>query len=317
MSENDKTCWIITEGMAGTENQCLGLAEALGVTPVLKRIKLRSPWKQLSPWLRFGHQYALTEDSSRLDPPYPDILIASGRKSVGPALHVKKMSSDRTFLVQIQNPFVNPKHFDLVVTPEHDSIQGGNVITVAGALHRVTQDKINAAKKTFAPVLEKLPQPRVAVLIGGNSKSHRMTADVTHKLITHLKSLKAGLMVTTSRRTGTENTRTLRHSLEGSNTYFWDSEGENPYFALLGFADYIIVTEDSISMTTEALSTGKPVYTFALEGNARRHNMFHKMLQEKGYTKLFTGTLEKWSYPPLHDTMRIAQEIKKRLKLKG
>lgn len=317
MSERTITCWIITEGKAGTENQCLGLAEALDVTPVLKHFKLRFPWRQLSPWLGFGHQYALTADSPRLDPPYPDLLIASGRKSIGLALHVKKMSGGKTFLVQILDPFVNPKLFDLVVVPEHDPVRGDNVLTIAGALHRVTQEKIDAAKKLFAPVLDKLPHPRVAMMIGGNSKWHRMTPEITKNLTDQLLSLKAGLMVTVSRRTDAANTRTLRQALEGSNTYFWDSEGENPYFALLGFADHIIVTEDSVSMTAEALSTGKPVYTFALEGHAKRHNMFHHMLQEKGYTRAFTGVLEKWSYPPLHDTMRIAQEIKDRMKLKG
>jgi mitochondrial fission protein ELM1 len=46
------SCWVVTDGKIGMENQCLGLAESLGLTPVVKRIKLRSPWKQLTPYLR-------------------------------------------------------------------------------------------------------------------------------------------------------------------------------------------------------------------------------------------------------------------------
>ena len=46
-------CWIVTEGMAGTENQCIGVAEALGVSYDVKRITLTEPWKTLSPYIGF------------------------------------------------------------------------------------------------------------------------------------------------------------------------------------------------------------------------------------------------------------------------
>lgn len=303
--------------MAGTESQCLGLAEALGMQPVVKRIRLKSPWKQLSPWLRLGDEYSLAPGSAGIGPPYPDILIASGRKSAGIALHIKKKSAGKTFLVQVQDPRISPKHFDLVIVPQHDPARGGNVLVTAGALHRVTPEKIEAGKKSFEDLLSALPSPRVAVLIGGSSKAHRMTAETTKKLTEQLLGLNAGLMITASRRTGIDNARLLRHALTGPNVYFWDGEGENPYFAFLGFADYIIVTEDSVSMTSEALSTGKPVYTAALEGGARRLGLFHEMLQKQGYTKPFAGTLENWSYSPPSDTMKAAAEIRRRMAMKG
>ena len=316
LSEQNKTCWILTEGIAGTENQCLGLAEALGLKPVVKRIKLKSPWRQLSPWLRWGHQHALAPDSDPVDPPYPDILIASGRKSIGAALHIKKKSGGKTFLVQLQDPRINPKHFDLVAASQHDPVRGDNVIVTTGALHRITPAKIAAEKEKFSAVLSALPEPRVAVLIGGNSRTHKMTPYVAGKLGGMLHRLSASLMITCSRRTGADNERMLRATLAGPRTYFWDSVGENPYFALLGFADYIIVTEDSVSMTSEALSTGKPIYIASLEGSSKRFGKFHKLLQEQGYTRPFTGELEPWSYTPPHDTLKVADEIRRRLNIK-
>ena len=316
MPESNKICWIITEGLAGTENQCLGVAEAIGVKPVVKRIKLKFPWRQLSPWLRCGHEYALAADSDPVDPPYPDILIASGRKSIGIALHIKKKSGGKTFLVQIQDPRVNPKYFDLVVVPQHDPTRGENVIVTTGALHRVTPGKIAAEKNKFMAQLNPLPAPRVAVLIGGSSKAHQMTTAATKKLTDNLRALKASLMITASRRTGADNAQLLRDSLKAPNIYFWDGTGDNPYFALLGFADYIVVTEDSVSMTSEAISTGKPVYVAALEGGGKRLSVFHKLLQEQGYTRPFTGMLETWSYTPPHDTLKVADEIRRRMKMK-
>ena len=314
LSELNKTCWILTEGLIGTENQCLGLAEALDLKPVVKRIKLKSPWRQLSPWLKWGHEHALVPNSDVIDPPYPDILIASGRKSIGAALHIKKKSGNKTFLVQVQDPRISPRHFDLVVAPQHDPVRGDNVIVTTAAMHRVTPEKIASEKEKFTAVLEPLPHPRVAVLIGGNSRAHKMTPYVAGKLGGMLHNLDASLMITCSRRTGADNERMLRATLAGPKNYFWDGTGDNPYFALLGFADYIIVTEDSVSMASEALSTGKPVYIAALEGGGKRLDRFHKLLEEQGYTRPFTGQLETWSYTPPHDTLKAADEIRRRLK---
>lgn len=317
MSESNYSCWVITEGIAGTENQCIGLTDALGVVPVIKRIKLRAPWKQLSPWLCWGHDFALTNDSDTIAPPYPDLIIASGRKSIGLALHIKKQSGGKTMLVQVQDPRISPEHFDLVIVPQHDPMRGDNVFVTTGALHRVTPQKVASEKDKFSHLLGNLPAPRVAVLIGGTSKAHRMTAAVTEKLAAQLKGLNASLMITASRRTGDENAKLLRSALNGPDVFFWDGTGGNPYFALLGWADYIIVTEDSVSMTSEALSTGKPVYTASLEGGGKRLDLFHKLLQNQGYTRPFAGVLEQWSYAPPHDTLKAADEIRRRLKLKG
>jgi mitochondrial fission protein ELM1 len=304
----------MTEGIAGTENQCLGLADALGLKPVVKCIRLAFPWRQLSPWLPF-HSTALAAGSDSIDPPYPDVLIASGRKSIGAALHIKKQSPG-TFVVQVQDPRVSTENFDLVAVPQHDPARGENVIVTTGALHRVTPEKIAAEKEKF-PFLADLPAPRVAVLIGGTSKAHRMTPEATKRLAGQLLGLKASLMITASRRTGEENARLLRETLKGPNAWFWDGTGSNPYFALLGWADYIIATEDSVSMTSEALSTGKPVYTAKLEGGAKRLDAFHKLLQEQGYTRPFAGALEPWSYKPPHDTIKVADEIRRRMENHG
>ncbi len=319
LSKFDKTCWIVTEGLAGTENQCIGVAEALGIKPVIKRIKLKFPWRQLSPWLCCGHKHALASDSDSIASPYPDILIAGGRKSIGIALHIKKASGCKTFLVQLQDPRINHRHFDLVIVPQHDHVRGSNVLVTTGALHRVTPEKLNAEKQKFKTRLNHLPSPRVAVLIGGSSKAHRMTTKNAALLSRQLLELKekygAGLMVTTSRRTGEENIRILKETLDtDENVFFWDGTGDNPYFAFLGLADHIIVTEDSVSMTSEALSTGKPVAVATLEGGARRLNLFHRMLQEQGYTKPFTGSLETWLYTPPNNMLNITAEIKRRIK---
>ena len=306
------SCWIITEGIAGTENQCLGVAEALGVEPTIKRITLRQPWKALSPYLGFEQSGSF---SPAFAPPWPDLLIASGRKSIAASRYIKKASRGKTFTVQIQDPRISPRHFDLVAVPAHDPTRGDNVLVTTAAPNRITPKRLNDARGTFQNALSLLPTPRVAVMIGGNSRAHKMTAEATRKLCGQLLNLDAGLMVTASRRTGEENSAILSENLKGENIYFWDGQGENPYFAFLAFADYIIVTADSVSMLSEAATTGKPVYMIDLEGGTERFDRFHQGLIDKGIVRRFEGALESWTYEPVNDATLIADEIKKHVKI--
>lgn len=310
-SKDNLTCWVITEGLAGTENQCLGVAEAMGVTPVIKRINLTQPWKLLSPYIGFEQKWSFTGDS--LNPPWPDIVIAGGRKAIAAARYIRKTSKGKTLSVFIQDPRIPTRNFDLVAVPHHDPARGDNVIVTDGSPNRITPEKLEAAKKEF-PEFEKVPGPRVAVLIGGSSKIYNMTSDVMENLLPLLLNLDAGLMVTTSRRTGEENAAILNKALKGTQSYIWDGEGPNPYFGMLGWADYILVTADSASMISEAASTGKPTYIIPLEGGSPRMDKFYQHLINKGAAQVFTGSLENRLYTPLKDSHKIAEEIEKLLK---
>ncbi|TNE31693.1 MAG: hypothetical protein EP349_03525 [Alphaproteobacteria bacterium] len=314
MTQRSISCWVVTEGLTGTENQCLGIADALEVSPVVKRIKLRFPWKQLSPYLRCGHQWAFDSAGDNLSPPWPDLVLASGRKSIAAALHIKQQSQGKTLVVQVQDPRIPAGLFDLVTVPQHDPTRGENVVTTTGALHRVTAAKLATEMAKF-PSLRELPQPRAAVMIGGNSKAHRLTEESAATLAARLQELSAdySLMITVSRRTPPACLAILQKALtDNDRVYFWEGSGNNPYFAFLGLADFLLVTEDSVSMTSEAISTGKPVYTIPMEGGAARVDKFHQLLQTQGYTRILPqeGKLKTWHYTPPQDTVAVAEKIK-------
>lgn len=306
MLEQKPSCWIITEGLKGTENQCLGVAEALGVIPVVKQMGLKQPWKFLSPYWGFENENTFVP---ALEPPWPDLLITSGRKSIAAARYIKKASGGKTFTAHIQDPRVAPHQFDLVALPLHDPTRGENVITTTAAPNRITEDKLDDAREAFSQFKD-IGKPRIAVLIGGNSKAHKLSESAMRKLCKQLKGLDAGLMITASRRTGAANQKILHDSLSGTDAYIWDGEGENPYFGMLTWADYILVTEDSVSMASDAGTTGKPVYIIKMEGGAPRLNAFHRNMREAGITKIFDGNLEPWRYEPLRDAEKIAKAIK-------
>jgi uncharacterized protein len=310
-------CWVLTDGKAGMENQCLGLAEALGLEPEIKRVAPRFPWRLLTPHLWFGALWAPGPGGDRLTPPWPDLLIGSGRQAVALSTAIKRRSGNRTFTVQIQNPVVPAGRFDLVATPRHDRLTGDNVIVTEGALHRVTPERLAAEAERFRDRLAGLGRPLVAVLIGGSNRQFRMTRRSTESLVERLAQVVrkhgAGLAVTASRRTGADNEAMLRDRLAGLPAEIWDGTGDNPYFGYLGLADAVVVTGDSVSMVSEACATGKPVYVFDLEGKSDKFRRFHENLRERGFTRPFEGGLDSWNYAPLQDTARVADEIRRRI----
>src|SRR5215471_1287467 len=315
MSGAQISCWVVTDGKTGMESQCVGLAEALGTEPVMKRVRLRTPWHELTPYVRLGGRLQFTAASSRLIPPWPDLLIATGRHSVAASLLVRRLSKGRTRTVQLQNPVIKPSHFDLVVVPRHDNLSGANVVSTRGALNRVTVSRIKDDAEKIAWRFQHLKRPFIAVLLGGPNAAYRLGPDEMRELGDRLagtaQQMNASLLITPSRRTGNENLEALHSPLVDIPHYVWDGQGENPYFGFLGLADFIIVTPDSVNMVSEAATTAKPVYVAELPGGSPKFDRFHQGLIEEGITRVFEGRmLDRYGYRPLDDIGMVADRVR-------
>jgi len=192
------------------------------------------------------------------------------------------------------------------------------VLTTRGALGQVTPQCLAEAAARFAPRFAQLPQRRVAVLLGGDNKVFRLDAATMTGLTERLAKLARegwGLMITPSRRTGPRNEDILRRGLAGLPAEIWDGQGENPYYGILALADLLVVTEDSVNMTTEAVAAGKPVLTVAIEGHKPKFDRFHAQMRAQGYTRPFAGRYETWSQQPFDEPSEVAAEIKRRMPL--
>jgi hypothetical protein len=304
------SCWIVTDGKSGMESQCLGLAEVLELAPAIHRVALRNPWRDLSPYLRVGLQHAFQGEP--LGPPWPDLLIATGRQSVPASLYIRQRSP-HTRRVQIQNPGISPRYFDLVIAPMHDDLWGAYVIQTIGALHRATPERLAEEAQRLAPRVAELPRPLIGVLIGGANSVYRFGADEARALASELvaQAARAGasLLVTPSRRTGEANVAMLREALAGTPGFVWDGSGDNPYFGILGLADVLLATSDSVNMITEACASGKPVYIYELPGGSEKFERFHEALTLRGYARLYAGSLENRPVNRLYEMTRIARAV--------
>ena len=314
-----RSTWILTEGLAGTEAPCRGLARALGVEPVVKRVRVRQPWDFLPGRLWVRPLAAPTADSDELRPPWPELLISSGNVAAPLAVAIKRASGGTTRLVHVQNPKLRLDRFDLVIAPRHDAISGPNVLTIRATLHGLTPDSLTQAALEWTPRLRHLKRPLVAVLIGGSNRRFALTPARVAAMAGELRALihdqGMGLAVTPSRRTGAANAALLQAELGPEGAFIWDGQAANPYLGLLALADFILVTQDSVSMISEAIGTAKPVYWIRLPGKSRRLQRFVDDLTADGVVREFRGAqtpLERWSYTPPDDTARAAAEIRRR-----
>tara|TARA_Y100000590_G_scaffold235899_1_gene265652 strand:+ start:2320 stop:3321 length:1002 start_codon:yes stop_codon:yes gene_type:complete len=324
MIQHSNSIWILTDGKAGTENQCIGLAEAMEMPYTIKRIKLRKYVKFFSAnilksffIIKKTHLKLLYQNWNILNEPYPAILIAAGKATVAASIAIRKKSNQKTFVVQLLNPRVNPTLFDIVVPHIHDKIYGKNVFPTRGAINRVNNKLLEKELKNFISDFSNIPKPSIAILIGGNSKHYKLDNHVSNEIFRKIKKTQdeynAGLLVTFSRRTNPELIKKCKEKLQNSNTFIWDNIGENPYYAYLAFADFIVVTEDSISMTSEAASTGKPVYIINLPSNSKKFKNFHLDLNKEGITKPFNGQLDNpWQYKKLDEAQKTAKIVLKK-----
>jgi len=298
-------------------NQCRGLAEVLGVTPVSKVIDQRAPWRWLPPVLTPASLGVTSASSDLLAPPWPHLLIATGRKSVAPARAIRHASRGATFCVQIQDPGVSPSAFDLVVAPAHDGLSGPNVISTTGSLHGVNNAALDAARVQFSDQVAGLPHPLLSVLLGGDNAVYRMTQAFSDQLAEQLRVLAQehswGLAITPSRRTPDHARAAISRALQDTDAAFWDETGANPYLGFLAHADAIVVTGDSVNMVCEATATGKPVHVAHLEGGSAKFTRFHQNMEARGWTRPFDGSLAQWDYDPPDDTAKVAAEIQRRI----
>ena len=310
--------WIVTDGRAGIEAQALGLAEAIArrapISLTTKRVRIRTPYSWLPAGFVPAPKHALTIESDPIQPPWPDIFIGCGRASIPLAMGMREWSNGKSFVVQLQDPRVNPREFDVVIPPMHDGLEGQNVLPIVGACNRITAERLDRAVSEYKSAnLEDLPAPRFAILIGGKSKRQDISADrareISHSLAAVQRETGGSLMATLSRRTGQAARMQFRTWLAPHCAVFYEDEGANPYPAILGVADHIFVTADSVNMATEAAATGKPVHIIAVDGQLGKLARFHQSLARRGCAHPFNGKLETWSYPPLLETDRAAAAV--------
>ena len=307
---------LLTQGMHGMVSQVEGLAKALGLTYKHQSIRLKPFWNLLPPKLTPISENLVKEkfvcDSK--------VIISCGRKSVIPSIALKKRLGKEIFTIHIQDPKVSLKHFDLIISPEHDNIKGDNVLTTKGAIHYLTKKEIKDNLNYLDVNKEK--KKLVAFIIGGPNKYYNYNDQAIQQLFTKIKTLftpdKYKIITVPSYRTPEKIIKKAFDTFNFNHIVI-KTVDKKAYLSALALADISVVTCDSTSMISEAAITGKPVYIAMMKPNKnnRRFKKFYSLLTDLGITRELKDSVEEWSYESLNEVNRVAPIIKTKMKTNG
>ncbi|TDO07726.1 mitochondrial fission ELM1 family protein [Halomonas ventosae] len=288
--------WLLLGGHHGDNAQLRLLARELGwpseEKQLLYRYKPRKPAWQGRPSLN-----CLTpESAATLQPPWPDLVLGIGWRSVIVARWIKAQSHDHTQLIYLGRPRAPLHWFDLIVTtPQYGLPARDNIIHNLLPLNAGSPSLRKQAADAWRARFDALPHPWIGVLIGGSTALQRFDeADAAEmaRAANRLARTRGGaLLVTTSPRTPAAAASAFFAALEVPyHGYNWhdDRGANNPYPAYLDLCDAFVVSDDSASMLAEAIKTARPTFVYSLRASlVTRLNPFRQRLDSylQGHTR--------------------------------
>ena len=304
---------LLTEGLHGMISQVEGLAKALDLDYFHEKIELNTPWNLVPPSLTPSKKFIFKNQISK----EYEVIISCGRKSVIPSIVLKKNCNKKVINIHIQNPKVSLQNFDFVVAPDHDSIDGPNVLISKGAIHYLTIDEINNAKDYLVNKIEK-GKDVITLILGGPTKYYNYSkehiSEIFSKINKQILEKNLQLILIPSNRTP-ENIIQFAKEYFSKNSLIIDTVDKQAYLSSLSLAKYIIVTCDSSSMISEAALTGKPIYVAMIPATRsdKRFQKFRNLLESMNIIRKLEDEMHTWSYDKLDETNRIARLIKEKL----
>ncbi len=320
MNASEADCWVITDGAAGNVRQADALATALRRHAHALTVDPHAPWSWLAPRLTLAAAHALPKDArSVLQAAPPPLVIGCGRAAALYTRLLRQRSNGRCQAVQILDPRIPGRHWDLLIAPRHDAVQGSNVLRPLGSLHPVDDAWLDAARATFRHFAA-LPSPRLGVLLGGPRRGIAMDAafreELLHSIRARLEREGGSIMLVASRRTPPALIDAVANAVAHLPGLIWrhPGDGANPYPGILAWADRLLVTPDSVNMLSEACAVGCAVHTLAPAHLPTRLARFHAALRQRGLLHDAHAQAPP-RQTPLRETARIADAVAQRLHL--
>ena len=307
---------LLTQGMHGMISQVEGLAKALDIDFTHHTVEPNNFWKVIPPKLTPISQNVY----KKIDHDDFDVIISCGRKSVIPSIHLKNKANKKVFNIHIQDPKVDLNHFDFIVAPEHDGIEGQNVISTKGAIHYLTENEISENKDYLNSFIKKDDRKIWTLILGGPTKYYDYsTKNMKHIFTMLYKLLKKHdfqLVVIPSMRTPINTIHYAKEFFGDNHTVIMDVD-KKAYLSALAIAENIIVTCDSSSMISEAALTGKPIYVANIlpKKNDKRFQRFRNLFRELNIIRNLGDEVSIFNYEKLDETNRVAKILKQKINL--
>jgi mitochondrial fission protein ELM1 len=241
-----------------------------------------------------------------------------------------KKAGSITQLVHLQDPRLSPDLFDALIVPQHDPARGDKVITMTGSLNRLTLESIRQSMMDLpSKWLVRDAKPTVIVMLGGDNRRYKITDEMTVSMAARLKTFAMSepmrLVLLPSRRTPPTLIPKLLEGLgqeeDQIEVQTVSPDEPNPYPGILGVADTVIVTADSVNMACEAAIIGKPVLIAGwkigadqaaeqnLVGETGRIGAFHQTMIAAGHTAPLGPNLPRAPFTALDEMPDIVERL--------
>ena len=304
---------LLTEGMHGMISQVEGLAKALDLDFMHEKIELNNFWKLIPPKITPIQSFVFKNQIYEKF----DIIISCGRKSVIPSLYLKKKFKKKIMNIHIQDPKVSLDNFDFVVIPEHDGVNGKNVITTKGAIHYLRDEELAGNKDYLKPHIKK--ENLVTLIVGGPNKYYDYNEESVQEIFSKIDRnfIKKGFQLIFI-----PSMRTPQKIIDLAKNFFSNDQiiitevDKKAYLSSLKISNYIVVTCDSTSMISESAITGKPIYVAQMPSikKNKRFEKFFELFKSLNIIKDLGYSIENWNYEKLNETDRISRYIKEQIK---
>lgn len=260
--------WLLLGKRRGDNNQVLALGEALGVPFETRTIHYGWQARLRMKLLRVSVRHITPASRGWLEPPWPDLVIGIGRRTVPVARWIKRQNNGATQIVRLGHPRAPNRLFELVVTTRQYPVPlGENVITLALAMNRFRAPPVATSQEQAW--LDARPRPHLLLSLGGTAPMWRLDLaalrEAAEMLERRARDEGGTLIVVGSPRTPAQAWTEVRDAAPNAACV----EHEVRYPVLLADADTQFVTADSVSMISEAVMSGKPVGLIAVEPDAR------------------------------------------------
>jgi mitochondrial fission protein ELM1 len=290
--------WLISDGNPGHFNQSLAIAEALqragygSIEWLEARQRIRGFVRPLVAWLIEHSRSALPPGAERMlyrfpgawPAKQPGLIVSSGGKTAFlNVLLARHLNCPNVFIGP--PPEISTRHFQVVLHAEQE-VHGENCIAMDYLPTRLDPDKARLSGQAFTSENGLDGHRLCTMLLGGNSRSHHYTrADwltLAQGMNNLAKKYAFSWLVTSSRRTGQEAEDILRANLDPdmvADATWWGGHPRAVVIPYLGAAVVVFCTQDSLSMLSEAIASGRP--TFALFPETLRHDALESSFNER------------------------------------
>lgn len=316
---------VLCDDRPGHANQAFGVAEALGLPFQALNLAYRS-WAKTLPMLPVPQCLHLTEDARKaVALAHPDLVIGCGHRTAPIAAWLKRHHG--CLWAQLMTPpAMLGRMCDLIAAPAHDNLpESDRLVTTIGAANRITQNRLHDERVHWHERYGGLATPRLGILLGGDTRTHRWSRDDQQELIAFARQWIAdtsgAVMVTTSRRTPQDVGKAFRQALSGLAADIHEADitaGDNPYFGLLSWSDHLLVTADSASLMSEACTVGCGVSIYTPKaGIPTKLEALRDRLIRSGHAEssLTPPQLDRYSgVEPLDDAGKIAMVLRELIK---